>query len=115
MRLICGILCLMMILFAVAQYNDPDFVFWGPVYGIAALWTGFAALSPGTVQWGFGRIMLLICLAATVYGVIHFYPKTDKWWMQDVWWETETAREGMGMMIVLVALLASAAVALRRA
>ncbi|MEM7058204.1 MAG: transmembrane 220 family protein [Pseudomonadota bacterium] len=115
MRTICGLFCVMMILFAYWQYNDPDFSFWGPVYGIAALWTGFAALSPGTIRWGAGRVMLWICLAAAAYGVFHFYPTTENWWMQDVWWETETAREGMGMMIVLLALLAALVVGLRRA
>jgi len=115
MRVICGLLCAMMILFAYWQYNDPDFSFWGPVYGIAALWTGFAALSPGTIRWGPGRAMLAICIAAALYGVFHFYPTTENWWMQDVWWETETAREGMGIMIVLIALLAAGLVSLRRA
>jgi hypothetical protein len=33
--------------------------------------------------------------------------------MQDVWWETETAREGMGMMILCVALALAGLVALR--
>lgn len=115
MRILCGILCVILILFAVAQYNDPDFAFWGAIYGIGALWTGFAALSPGTVRWGVGRVMLLICVAAAIYGVVHFYPDTPNWWQQDVWWETETAREGMGMMIVLVSLLAATAVGVRRA
>lgn len=115
MRILCGILCVIMLLFAVAQYNDPDFTFWGPVYGIGALWTGFAAFSPATVRWGFGRAMLLVCVAAALYGVVYFFPETPNWWMQDVWWETETAREGMGMMIVLVSLLAAMAVGLRRA
>ena len=50
MRIICGLFCVMMILFAYWQHNDPDFMFWGPIYGIVALWTGFAALSPGT-RW----------------------------------------------------------------
>ncbi len=115
MRILNGIVCVILILFAAVQYNDPDFTFWGPVYGIGALWTGFAALSPGTIQWTPARLMLGLCVAAAIYGVVHFYPTTDRWWAQDVWWETETAREGMGMMIVLVALLIATVVCMRRA
>lgn len=114
MRIVCGILCVILILFAGVQYNDPDFTFWGAIYGIGALWTGFGALSPSTIRWRPAQIMLVVCLAACVYGVVHFFPTTDRWWMQDVWWETETAREGMGMMVVLVALVSAALVGMRR-
>ena len=113
-RILCGIFCVILSLFAVAQYNDPDFVFWGAVYGIGALWTGFAALSPSTLHWSGARVMLGLCLAAALWGVFRFWPTTEQWWMQDVWWETETAREGMGMMIVLAAMLSAGVVALRR-
>ena len=51
--------------------------------------------------------------AAALYGVYHYWPTTPGWWRQEVWWETETAREGMGMMIVLVVVLVSGLTAQR--
>lgn len=41
--------------------------------------------------------------------MIFYWPDVDNWWLKEVWWVEETAREGMGMMIdfavlVLVAL-----------
>lgn len=115
MRILAGILCVILVLFTVVQYNDPDFVFWGAIYGIGAVWTGFAALSPATLTWGGARAMMALCVAAALYGVVYFYPTTEGFWRQDVWWETETAREGMGMMIVLIALLVAGTFCLRRA
>lgn len=114
MRTICGILSVILLLFAAVQYNDPDFMFWGAAYGIGAMWTGFAAFSPGTLRWGGARAMLAVCLAAALWGVLHFWPESEHWWWTEVWWVTETAREGMGMMFVLVSLLAAGWVALSR-
>lgn len=46
MRAINGLFCLILILFAVVQHNDPDFLFWFIVYALAAIWCGLAALMP---------------------------------------------------------------------
>jgi len=32
MRVINGIFCILLVLFAAVQYNDPDRVFWGGLY-----------------------------------------------------------------------------------
>lgn len=104
MRIVAAVFCLLMFLFAAVQYNDPDAVFWGVIYGIAAIWCGLAAARPALLA-GVGRTVLLACLAGAVCGVVWFWPKTPGFWRQDVWWETETAREGMGMMITLLALV----------
>jgi len=37
--------------------------------------------------------------------VAWFWPQTPGFWHQEVWWVTEEAREGMGMMIAFIALL----------
>ncbi len=103
MRILSAVFCLLMLLFAVVQYNDPDALFWGVIYGIAALWCGFAAWRPAKVT-GHVRLGLLLCLAAAVIGVVWFWPRTPGFWQQEVWWVTETAREGMGMMVTLLAL-----------
>lgn len=54
-----------------------------------------------------GRISIMAAIAAAVVGMVHYWPQTSEFWRIDVWWHTETAREGMGMMIVLVVLAIS--------
>lgn len=105
MRIVNGIFCFILILFAVVQYNDPDFYLWGTIYGLAAVFAGIAALSPALFARPGLRLSYLIALAASVAGLIYYWPTTPRWWVKEVWWETETAREGMGMMIVLAALM----------
>lgn len=114
MRILNGALCVLLILFAVVQYNDPDALFWASVYGIAALWAGVAAVEPGVLRAREARLLLAASMAAAVYGVVHYWPETSHWWLREVWWETETAREGMGMMIVLAAMVLVAVTALSR-
>ena len=112
MRVLNMIFAALLILFAAVQYNDPDGPFWVVVYGLGAIWCVIAALRPGLFAAApfFGY---LATMAGAVAGVIWFWPTTPRWWMQDVWWETETAREGMGMMILVIALIPAAFVALR--
>ena len=104
MRWLNGAMCLILILFAAVQYNDPDWAFWGAIYGLAALWAGLAAFQPGLMRGSLLRAAFLICAAAAIWGMVHFWPETDGWWRQEVWWKTEAAREGMGMMIVVAGL-----------
>ena len=103
MRVVSAVFGVLMLLFAVVQYNDPDAVFWGAIYGVAAVWCGVAAYRPALVA-GPVRTLLVISLAAAVFGVVWYWPQTPGFWRQEVWWNTETAREGMGMAIVLAAL-----------
>lgn len=113
MRVVNGIFVVLLILFSAVQYNDPDGLFWVMVYGAGVVWCGVAAFRSGLfVQTPvFG--LYALNLAAAIGGLVYFWPKTPRWWMQDVWWETETAREGMGMMILCVALVFAGIVALR--
>lgn len=114
MRIVNGILCLILILFAVFQYNDPDGVFWAAVYSVAAIWSGVAALMPGQMAIPAVRLVYGISLVAAIVGVVAFWPDTPRWWMQEVWWDTETVREGMGFMIILAAMLVAGTAVLRR-
>ena len=104
MRITSAVLCVLLALFALAQYNDPDAIFWGPVYGVAAIWCGLAAFRASVFDLDIARRLLTASIALAVFGVVWFWPKTKGFWHMNVWWETETAREGMGMMIVLIAL-----------
>ena len=117
MRVLCGVLAAIMVLFAAVQYNDADGLFWAGVYGTGALWCGFAALSPGTLTWRPARVALIATLALAAWGVVAYWPDAERWWAVEVWWPEltgESSREGMGMMVLFAALLAAAAVGLRR-
>ncbi|GMG84134.1 hypothetical protein LNKW23_33480 [Paralimibaculum aggregatum] len=114
MRALNGLLLAVLLLFAAVQYNDPDGPLWLAIYGTGALWTGLAALRPGLSGRPAARAGLALSLAAALAGLAWYWPATPGWWRQEVWWETETAREGMGMMIVVASLAAAALVAFRR-
>ncbi len=105
MRYLNGFFCVFMILFVAVQYNDPDYAFWMVIYGISAVWAGVAALRPAVLARGFYAAGLVLTTAAAVAGTVYYWPTMPGWWRKDVWWLEETAREGMGMMIVTVTLL----------
>ncbi|MEM7670533.1 MAG: transmembrane 220 family protein [Pseudomonadota bacterium] len=113
MRILTGVLALLMALFAAVQYNDPDGPFWVAVYGVVALWCAIATVKPGLFSRATIRILFACYGAAAVAGLVFYWPKTADWWRIDVWWHTETAREGMGMMIIIACLIAVAIVARR--
>jgi peptidoglycan/LPS O-acetylase OafA/YrhL len=115
MRITYGVLGAVLLLFALVQYNDPDFMFWGPIYAVPALWAGIAAFSPPAFRGTLVTALFSLSLFGALAGVYYFWPQGDGWWRQEIWWENEEAREGMGMMIIAVALLILAAGRLRRA
>jgi hypothetical protein len=112
MRIVNGVLAVVLVLFAAVQYNDPDGILWGAAYGLGALWCGLSALRPEIYARPGARFLCLASLASAVLGMILLWPDTPRWWMEEVWWVTETAREGMGLMILTAAMLAAAAAAL---
>lgn len=105
MRYLNGFFCVIMILFVAVQYNDPDYAFWMVIYGIPAVWAGVAALRPAVLARDLYTAGLVLITAAAVAGTVYYWPTMPGWWRKDVWWIEETAREGMGMMIVTVTLL----------
>lgn len=113
LRVACALLAGLMALFAAAQANDPDGALWGAVYGATALWCALAAARPGALRRGPVFALLILSLLAALAGAAAFWPDTPGWWRREVWWETETAREGMGLMVVALTLLAPVAVARR--
>lgn len=117
MRVVCGVLALLLVLFAAVQVNDPDPLFWGVIYVAAAVWCALAALRPALLRTGVARALLVLSLGLTAWGVVAFFPASERWWSIDVWWPEasgETSREGMGMMVVAAAMAAAALVGLRR-
>jgi hypothetical protein len=105
MRVVNGFMCVLLAAFGAVQYNDPDFYFWMPVYAVPAVWAGLACYRPRRLSSPIARALLGLSLAAAVAGSWWFWPREAGFWQQEVWWESEPAREGMGMMIVTVALL----------
>ncbi len=112
MRILHGVLLLLMLLFIGVQFNDPDGVFWAVVYSMSAQLLLIAVIWPQAYSKPLLNVLRWVYVVTLAVGVIYFWPKTPNFWRQDVWWETETAREGMGMMI---ACLAAASVFLVRA
>jgi Na+/melibiose symporter-like transporter len=99
-RILMAVLCACLILFAAAQYNDPDPQIWAVVYSIGAIWTGAAAFAPRLIAGRAATLLLLISVTAALCAVVYFWPAHPNWWRQEVWWHDEEAREGMGMMIL---------------
>ena len=104
LQIINAFLCVLLIAFAAVQYNDPDFYFWAPVYLLPAALAGLAAYRPQRLHNPPFSAVLLVCIVASIVGTLWFWPTEEGFWRREVWWESETAREGMGVMIVAVAL-----------
>lgn len=105
MRYVNGFLCLCLALFAIAQYNDPDFLWWFLIYAVPAAWAGVAALRLEALNQSRGVIAAFwVCLALAVVGTLYYWPTE---WQN--WIHIEETREGIGMMIVLATMLIVAA------
>lgn len=104
MRYLYIFLCLLMILFIAVQYNDPDGTMWMVIYAVPAVWAGIAAFRQSLLANSAASILLILSIVAAVAGMLYYWPTTPGWWRQEVWWDVETAREGMGMMIVAIVL-----------
>ncbi len=105
MRSLNGFFCVLLSLFAAVQYNDPDFALWILIYAVPAAWAGLAAYRPAALLGRLPAAGLALCLVAAVLGTAYMWPTVRRWWRQEVWWDNELVREGMGLMIVTLALL----------
>jgi hypothetical protein len=106
MRYVFAALALVMLLFAAVQFNDPDGPLWMLFYGVPAVWAGLAAFRPDLLAGRAARPLLVLSVIAAILLTIAFWPPADEWWLKSVWWESEEAREGMGLMIASMVLLA---------
>jgi Transmembrane family 220, helix len=101
MRYVNGFFCVLLVLFAIVQYNDPDAILWILIYGITAVWAGLAAFRP--VRFAHNQLLLTIfgvSLVAIAGGAIYDWPQS----IAD-WWDNEVVREGLGLIIATAALL----------
>ena len=105
MRYVHILLGLVMAAFAAVQYNDPDALLWIVIYLIPAAWAFAAAFRPAKVDSRAGERLLWVTFAAGVGATVFYWPTMPNFWVKDVWWVEETAREGMGVMIGLAVLV----------
>ena len=114
MRYVLILLGLLMAAAAAVQYNDPDALLWIVIYLIPAAWAFAAAFRPARVASVAGERLLWATVAAGVGATVFYWPTVPNFWVKDVWWVEETAREGMGTMICLAVLLVVLATVLLR-
>ena len=114
MKILNIALCVLLLLFVAVQYNDPDGPLWMVIYGVPALWAALAAFRPAALGRGLPAALLGLCLLAALAATAYYWPTVPGWWHQEVWWQEETAREGMGVMLVLLTLAVACATAWRR-
>lgn len=109
MRILQLFICVVFVLFAIVQYNDPDPFIWIPIYGFVALEFGLAA---------FGRALpyqvLLTVLAAISILMLTYLPDLYDWVRmgepsivdtmkaERPW--IELTREALGLLLCVVAL-----------
>ena len=105
MRVLSFVLAVLMMLFAALQINDPDGPRWMIIYGVPGLLGLLCCFRPAVYRSLVLRGLLLLSIVAAMIGMIYYWPKSEKWWTQEIWWEVETAREGMGLMITVVVLV----------
>ena len=106
LRVLSAVFCLVLILFALVQYNDPDFLFWFAIYALGATWCGVVAFRPQILTTSSPlRGLFALCLIGAGVGAVYFWPAGFAWWSKQVIWDTEVVREGLGMAIVLIGLV----------
>ena len=105
MKILRTVLATVMALFALVQLNDPDALVWTLVYAVVALALLLAAWRPDTLRGPFGRAATAALLIGLLGLVVLRWPEQGAFWRREVWWEEETAREGLGVMIAFLAAL----------
>lgn len=105
MRYVNLVSALLMTLFALVQLNDPDALLWFFIYIVPAILAAVAAFRLPLLATPRGTASLGALAALSLLGVIYYWPTTPGFWHSEVWWKTETAREGMGMMIAALVMI----------
>lgn len=95
MRIVHGALCATLIFFAVLQYNDPDWYYWGLVYLLAAAWSFLAVRGPERLRsWPPARIGAPISIMFFLTGFAWLAGNLGPGWIHN-----EDARESLGYLI----------------
>jgi len=99
------VLAVLMLAFAFVQLNDPDGLVWMLVYGAVAVALVLSAWAAGVLAAGPGRLATVVLVLGLAAMLVTHWPAESGFWRQDVWWQSETAREGMGLGIAFAASL----------
>lgn len=102
------LLSILMFLFVFVQYNDPDFYYWGVIYSIPALSSALIFLNPKIIHKLTSQLLFITLFIAIIFLTGFYWPNNSFWWEVEVWWNTESVREGMGMMISSIVMIVSA-------
>jgi len=98
MRAVHIFLCVILLLFAALQYNDPDWSYWGLVYLLAAGWSALAAEAPQRLQsWPPARVGAPVSVLLFLVGFASLAHQLGPGWIHD-----EEAREALGYLICAV-------------
>jgi Transmembrane family 220, helix len=101
MRCLHGFLGVLLAGFTIVQYNDPDAVLWIVIYGLPAIWAGFAAYRPNAFEHNHLLVgVFWLNLLAIAAGSIYIWPSEVT-----TWWNNEEVREGLGLIITTIAML----------
>ncbi len=92
----------LMTLFAAVQYNDPDGLAWAALYAVPASCMAVAAFRPAWLAGTAGRVSLGVALVVLSVVCLSVWPEQGGFWRREVWWEVESAREGMGAAVALL-------------
>lgn len=104
MRYVNGIFAIVLGLFALAQYNDPDFIVWFLIYAIPAVFCAIAASRPALYRTSAAlRGTFWVCFGLAVIGTVWYWPTV---WTD--WIHVEETREGVGMWIVMLGMILAA-------
>jgi hypothetical protein len=107
MKYLSLLLSILMFLFVFVQFNDPDFYYWASIYSIPALSSLLVFLNPKIIHKLPLQLLFIILFIVIIFLTGFYWPKESLWWEIDIWWNTETAREGMGMMISSLVMIIS--------
>ena len=105
MRYLNVLLGTLMLAFVAVQYNDPDGPLWMAIYSVPMIWAFLAAFRLSLLRTPLGSRLLQLSVLAGVAAVAYYWPQMPGFWHKEVWWNEETAREGMGVMLLLIVLL----------
>ena len=124
MRYVFLVLAVLMVLAVAVQYNDPDGPLWMVYYGVPAIWCALAAVRPRLFAHATARGLLAASVVAALALTVWYWPSAAGFWHEEVWQMgmadpqaaqiAEESREGMGMMIATLVLVAVAAWGLLR-
>ena len=91
MRWLNAALAAILLFFAALQYNDPDPLVWGPIYGLAAVWSLLAAWRPALLGGFLVRLGATVSAVLFLLGFAWLAPTIGRDWIH-----VEEAREAFG-------------------